>query len=499
MPTPSGHRRQRDGAIVDAVRPHAASWLHIAHAALAVTVVCLLAAGCAGPDFTRDPVAAFKLVRGVVSTANEMKTVSDIKQSFIFRASELLFPDKVTTSAEALPMLSAEEQEQVSVFLAGRVEDLYRLSNLVAHRHEVYRDELQATPRFHRIRFLVTGKPEAVVDSDGVVFIDVRTVQALLRSVIIQWQKDGGIEGSENVWSLLVGFSRPDVGPETPRLSATEEAKAINQFNAYRELVRRAPPAAELGFWYRMLMQSPDKHDMEQAFGKGFLNAAADRAFAAFNQQVREMSMLAAARHAQELFESSIDFLIAHELAHQAFGHPQTRAARDGEAPDAATCTRWQEQELVADEFASMVLVQRQFGESRAWTIKETSNGVEKKGDGFVPSVDGRLLVLSTAYQIAGFTDVLVQAPCRYPTTSVRMAQVDAIFKVAEAGLSAGLYLEGVNRGDWLRSKDDTRLKLVVEAIDEAARDVRGQPAPKVARYRAMVSTVGRDRFTGKV
>lgn len=480
------------------VLSNSACRLSMVRAVLALTVVCLLATGCAGLDVTRDPVAAFKLVRGVVSTAKEMKTVSDIKQSFIFRASELLFPDKVTTSAEALPVLSVEQQDQVSAFLAGRVEDLYTLSDLVVHRHAVYKAELQAAPRFRRIKFLVTGKPEAVVDSSGVVFIDVRTVQALLRSVIIQWQKDGGIEGSENVWSLLMGFGRPDVGSDGPRLSAAEEAKAIDQFNAYRRLVRSAPPAAELGFWYRMLTQSANKHDMEQAFGKGFFNAVADRAFAALDQQMREMAMLAAARHAQELFESSIDFLIAHELAHEAFGHALARVLRDGDVPDAATCSRWQEQELIADEFASMLLVQRQFDESRAPTIKETKNGFESKGDGFVPSVDGRLLVLSTAYRIAGFTDELVQAPCRYPTTTVRMAHVDAIFKVAEAGLNSGLYQEGVNRGDWLRSKNDERLSDVDKAIDEAAHR-EGVPAPLVARYRTMVSTVARNRFKGRI
>jgi hypothetical protein len=462
-----------------------------------VALFLLKLVGCALMKPAADPIGAVKELAHLVGTLNEIKTTSDIKQSFVLRSSELLFPSRLTASAETLPTLTDEQQEEVSQFLSGRIQGLYALSANFVNRHDAYKSVLVAPPQFRRVKFLITGKPEAIVDTTGTVFIDVRTVQAILRSVIIQWEKNGGISGSSNPFALLVGFDSEDFGPDGPTMFPTEEVKAIDQFNAYRRLVKEAPPSSELGFWYRLLTKSPESHTIEQTFGKGFFNEMADRAAAALEEQMREMVMLAAARHAQEIFESAVDFLIAHEIAHQVFGHASTRAA--AQVGDDVACAVWQQQELLADEFAALVLAQRQFTEARAPTIRETRKGFEQKGDGYMPSVQGRSLVLSTAYRIAGFSDELVHKPCRYPSTRERMDKVNTVFKCSDASLRKGLYLEGLHRGDLLRSKEEARLSEVLAAAELSPKEAEAFDSAQLSRVMGIVQTMARDRFTGRL
>ncbi len=447
-----------------------------------------LLSGCGILNYQQDPVGAVMSLPKLADSVMEIKTVSDIKRSFVFRAATILFPDGVPESPEALPTLSGEQQEAVNAFLAQRIQGVQvRASGLIANS-PVYQPLQKGAIEFKRVKFLVTGKPEAIVDDTGVVFVDVRIVQAILRSVIIQWQRQGGIEGSSNIFGIYVTPDRHDLYPDARPLSAAEESKAIGQFNRFRTSVASAAPNTEIGIWFKLFTQDTSDGPMSQAFGDGLLNRLFDRALGALNAQMNEAAVLQSARYAQETFESALDFLVAHELAHQAFGHPGARVVPAG-AGDADTCHAWQAQESLADELATVLLIQRQFVESRAPSIVKTENGHTIDGDGFTLSVNGGVLFLSTAFQLAGFTQELVKAPCTYPSVAQRLEAQEPLWAYADRARSQGMYLEGLMRGDWLRSRDDARMASILEA----ARSGEGQ------RVRALLDPIVEQRFKGKV
>ncbi len=459
-----------------------------------ILLVCLGLIGCTNLDVRNDPISAWHDVVHLVKTVKEMKTVGDIKSSFIFQASELLFPDGLTTSPEALPKLSSEQQDKVNQFLTSRIADIYGLSAKVIEMHPEYKVQQKAPLKFSRVKFLVTGNPDAIVDKDGVVFIDVRIVQSILRSVILQWHRDGGVSGDPGLYSDFPVTSRTYAETENSRISPDVELKAIRQFNEFRLKVKKASPSMEIGMLIGLVTRPADSNPREEASVDGMFDAMANRAFTEMFRQMREKAMLSAARNAQERFESAIDFLASHELAHQAFGHALTRNV-SGNDLDAEVCRSWQQQESEADEFATLVLVQRQYSESIAPTVKESSNGISIDGFGYQPNVDGGSLMLSTVYKISGLTNVLVQIPCTYPSPKYRIDRTYAIFRYSDAALSSGLYLEGVQKGSWFATKDDKRLgQIFKSAQDSGVQDVADS-----ARIQALVEPLIRRRFAGAI
>ena len=472
----------------------------LAPATLAAAVA---AGGCALMNAANDPLGAIESIPGLVDSIVQIKTVGDIKRSFVFRAAELLFPNGLTESPDDLPVLTPQQQEQLSDFLSQRIGGIQQLAGRLLSQHPQYQSPDNAAPRFKRLKFLATGHPEAVVDEEGVVFIDVRITQAVLRSVIIHWQRSGGLEGSGGgIFSMFAGVRRGDFGPDAKPLTRDEEVAAIAQFNRFRAAIAQAAPNMDIGIWWKALTREPAESPFGRSKDDGpmdrMLDGMLDRMMNGFIEQLNEESALAAARYAQETFESSLDFLVAHELAHQVFRHGATRS-QPGPV-DAATCAAWRAQELQADEFAAVLLIQRQLAESTARTIVQKGEGsFEISGRGHQPSVDGRTLFLSTAYRLAGFNGVLGGSGCSYPTVHERIARLDPLFTYADAGRSAGLYYEGLLKGHWTRQRDDARLPDVLASADRSLPAADSPAAAARGRIVSLLQPLVQNRFKGQI
>lgn len=469
---------------------------------------CLGLAACAVTNYKSDPISALLELPRILDNLQQMKSVSDIKGSFVFRTADLLFPEGLTPSPEQLPTLSEAQYEQVNRFLGKRIAAVQDLAKNLVVSHPQYRAQQAAPTRFTRVKFLKTGQPEAIVDADGVLLIDVRIVQSILRSVIIHWQRSGGLEADQGMFAglaLLTGPRRFDINSIAQPVPLAEERQAIAAFNRFHDEISKAAPSMEIGMWLKMLKAqvTPGSRPgtgagalTDRGSEGGFLDRLLDRSMEGMVAEMAEQSRLIAARYAQETFESALDFLIAHELAHQLFAHAAERA-RPGASEAPAACNTWSAQESAADEFATVLLVQRQLAESRPARVIEQPNGYQQDGAVRVPAIDGGSLFLSTAYRLAEFGNRLVSDGCSYPSAERRLTDIGLVLELAERVNQRGLHYEGLMKGSWTRSRDNTRLAQVMS--DEPRSASRNASLQQVERARQLVGPMIEARYRDRI
>jgi len=470
---------------------------------LAVSIAALALLGaCALSNPAGNPLGALQDLVHLGQSLGEMKTVADVKGSFVLRASDLLFPDGLTPSPEQVPKLTSAQLTEVDRFFAQRIDAVQSLSLSLVAMHPQYSGSRGAPSRFASVKFIAQGQPHAVVDSDGVLLVDVSVVQAVLRAVIIHWQASGGLEANEGLlggFSMLTGPNRFDLDELSKPLPPADELRAIVAFNAFRREVHDAAPTMELGVLFKTIQGARGKGDTLTGVGRALggkpdlMDRALFRMMDGMEAQMAEQSRLVAARYAQGTFESALDFLIAHELAHRVFGHVATRET----AADAVqACAIWRIQELAADEFAAVLLVQQQLAGSRPARIVETGSGFQQDGAATIPSIDGGSLFLATAYRLAGFGQQLGTGGCSYPPVEQRLADIGLVLAIGEGADQSGLFYEGLMAGSWRRAKDNARL---AELTGDGSERYKNLPSQQVQRVQQLVSPVVEARFKDRI
>ena len=477
-------------------------WIVALQFALSIAALAVLAA-CALSNPAANPLGALQDLVHLGQSVVEMKTVADVKGSFVLRASDLLFPDGLTPSPEQVPQLTSAQLRKVDGFFAQRIDAVQSLTLSLVATHPKYSGSGGAPSRFASVKFIAQGQPHAVVDSDGVLLVDVSVVQAVLRAVIIHWQAGGGLEANNGFlggFSMLTGPKRFDLDALSKPLPPADELRAIVAFNAFRREVHDAAPTMELGVLIKTIQGAKGKGDTLTGVGRALggkpdlMDRALFRMMDGMEAQMAEQSRLVAARYAQETFESALDFLIAHEIAHRLFGHVAKREA----AVDAVqACAIGRGQELAADEFAAVLLVQQQLAGSRPARIVETGNGFQQDGAATIPSIDGGSLFLATAYRLAGFGQQLVAGGCSYPPVAQRLADIGLVLAMGEGGNQSGLVYEGLMAGSWRRAKDNARLAELVG--DERSERYKNLPSQQVQRVRQLVSPMVEARFKDRI
>lgn len=477
-------------------------WIAALKFSLSIAALAVLGA-CALSNSASNPLGALQDLVHLGQSLVEMKTVADVKRSFVLRASDLLFPNGLTPSPEQVPQLTSAQLKEVDGFFAQRINAVQNLALSLMATHPQYSGSRGAPSRFTSVKFIAQGQPHAVVDSDGVLLVDVSVVQAVLRAVIVHWQASGGLEANEGIFggfSMLTGPNRFDLDELSKPLPPADELKAIVAFNAFRREVHDAAPTMELGVLFKTIQGARGKGVTLTGIGRALggkpdlMDRALFRMMDGMEAQMAEQSRLVAARYAQETFESALDFLIAHELAHRLFGHVAAREA----LPDAVqACAIWRGQELAADEFAAVLLVQQQLAGSRPARIVQTANGFQQDGSATIPSSDGGSLFLATAYRLAGFGQLLVTGGCSYPPVESRLAAVGLVLAMGEGANQSGLSYEGLMAGSWRRAKDNARLAELMG--DERSERYKNLPSQQVQRVRQLVSPMIESRFKDRI
>jgi len=412
---------------------------------------CLVLGACGGLDVRKNPESALKNLAAIARNLEEMRTANDIKQSFLFKATDIFFPNGITENPDQLPRLDDRQLELVNVFLQTRVRGIYENSGPMARTHPAYSRAMTGTPVFKRVQFTTRGQPEAMVDAEGVVFLDVRVLQAVFRAIVLNWTYSQERRGSGR---------------------RTDEIAAIKSFNAFVNGVKEAPPTTDLSLLAHLLAPSaPATSSLRPApkleSSPSFFSGMLDRQSDAMEAAMTERKMRSLARSAQERFESSIDFIFAHELAHRALGHLERRALADFKALSAPTrCEELRKQEMQADEFAAVAIVAGQFQGSSAHTITVSSGKINVDPTGHVPDIYGYLPLFARGMSIAGFDDQLGFPGCTYPSRVERMNAVHSFIEYSRGVLDKALEQEGVLRGQWLPARDDARLAQILQAGD---------------------------------
>lgn len=308
----------------------------------------------------------------------------EITESFLYKSAALFYPNPVVDDPRRTPTLSESNLEILEQELDDKLSQVLRAQR--GQQELIAKVFGQSASKQPGVKLLLVNRdlPEARTTSDGEISIDVRVVQAMLRSALLIALR------AEVDLHRLATATRTQFPNE---FTIEEERLVVNTFLSKRERLDQTPSRSVL-------------EDIENSDPTMVPDGTGDMDSWEMRNLLIELNRVAMRYDAETVF------LLAHEIGHVALGHFQENIGM-------LECSRRQSLESAADAYAVMLLTSATAPQAVADLL-----GMMGEGFGYVRLFEGFDTFFSYAYDYAGFD----QRNCNYRPPKERLEAVQEIY-----------------------------------------------------------------------
>jgi hypothetical protein len=321
--------------------------------------------------------------------------IHSARNTNLLRAGLIFYPDGSPMDPDVLPPLTDAQLKIIEEIVGVELQSVHQVQ--VQHSAFLVSRFPGHDPKRVPIQFELFANGDALAVSDsgtGMVAIDASVVQAIFRAALVSIFSD----------SSDYGFD-PAVGETISKSSSLRATE-------------RAAFAAFSNFRWRLGNLSSFTFASDAAAMLGGMSAAEEM----LDRRLHDSETILESRQLESAFLNAIRFMVAHEAAHIAMGHPVS----------ADTCAQARANEDIADRYATIVsgLVAYQRAAPIVLESGATPNYQIQKSPLLEESVlapaDGSSEFFRFAYTLAGFGLALGQiSDCEYPSPRVRQEALE--------------------------------------------------------------------------